>query len=92
MIRQWLQQKWDWQVYRWSHKSFKRMAKDRPGIMLVVELTLHEYNKDLDEDVRRAATMFHDCMTAKVNPDPPKRGLVARFLDWLLSEEEGKVK
>ncbi len=71
MIWKLLQRKWDWQVYCWSHKSFKRIAKDRPGMMLVVELTLHEYNKDLDEDVRRAATMFHQVTTAKVNPDPP---------------------
>ena len=60
-----LQRKYDWWIYRRAFHSLRRMTLDDPGMAYLMELQMHEWNKNLNisPNLKYATEQFHAAMT-----------------------------
>jgi hypothetical protein len=59
-----LQRKYDWWIYRRAFHSLRRMTLDNPGLSYLMELQMHEWNKNLNisPNLKYATEQFHEAM------------------------------
>ena len=60
-----IQRKYDWWIYRRAFHSLRRITLNNPGLSYLMELQMHEWNKNLNisPNLKRATEQFHAAMT-----------------------------
>lgn len=61
---EWITERWDWMVYRWSRATMRRLAAGNGGFVYLHYLDVADVlvEHPLGDDLKKAAETFHDAL------------------------------